>query len=719
MKKINLVIGIHNHQPVGNFDFVFEDAYQKAYLPFLSVHERFPDIKLAQHYTGILFQWIKENHPEFLPRLKKMVTTGCIEMMTGGFYEPILVTIPDQDKIGQIEKLTAFVKQETGYEATGAWVAERVWEPTLPEPLAAAGVQYTVIDDAHFKYAGLQEDQLYGYYMTENNGHMLRIFPISEKLRYTMPFMPPEATIDYLASIATEDGQRLLVFADDGEKFGVWPKTYEQCYERGWVENFFRLLSENRDWINVMTFSEALQLLPPLGRTYLPTASYREMMEWALPSQSIVKYEEFEHWLKDNRMAEENKVFVRGGFWRNFLAKYPESNNLHKRMLRASERFSRLSSKKGRELSKIQDHVYASQCNCPYWHGVFGGLYLPNLRYPIYNNIIRADAAMDKLEHSDEENKQGWTAGEITDFDKDGYNEIVLESDRFSLFFSPRNGGALFELDLKEKALNILDTMTRREEAYHRKLREALSPDHTAVKSEVASIHDLVLMKEENLDRHLNYDWYRRSSLIDHFLRPDTTLESFYKAKYGEQGDFVNQPYQAKISKKGKAVTLTLERDGHVWVGSDWVPVQVCKKISLQPKADSIDIHYRLTNKHTQPATLWFGAESAFALMAGDAPDRYYSCPGTPLADARLASIGELSDIQELMLIDEWLGLMTRLVVEQPATFWRFPIETVSLSEAGFERVYQCSVVMPHWSLELQPGESRDLKLQYMFESLA
>jgi len=715
---MNLAIGIHNHQPVGNFDFVFEEAYQKAYLPFLSVLERFPEIKLTQHYTGILLQWIKENHPEFLPRLKKLVSRGQVEMMTGGFYEPILAAISDEDKIGQIKKLSQYVKKETGYEPTGAWVAERVWEPDFPEPLAQAGVQYTVIDDAHFKYAGLEDSQLTSYFLSENNGQMIRIFPISEKLRYTIPFMPPEATIDYLAGIADEEGKRLATFADDGEKFGVWPKTYEQCYERGWVENFFRLLLENRDWIHLHTFTQALDL-PAAGRVYLPTASYREMMEWALPAVSLKKYEDFELWLKNQSMAEENKVFIRGGFWRNFLAKYPESNHMHKRMLRGVARLKQIKTTKVKEWNKAQDHVYAAQCNCPYWHGVFGGLYLPNLRFPIYRHLIQADSVMDRLEHSPAELRQGWVRTESVDFDKDGSAELMVDSDRLSLCFNPAQGGALTELDLKDHAINLLDTMTRREEAYHRKLRQAAHAQGEPSEGEVASIHDLVLMKEEHLEQHLHYDWYRRASLIDHFLRADGTLEDFYQARYGEQGDFVNQPYQARVIKKAGSTKIELQREGHVWVNAEWAAIRLSKTIGVRPKGYGLEVEYRITNLHSTAVSLWFGTESAFALMAGDAADRYYFSPGVEIQDAKLASIGTLTDIQEVGLCDEWLGLTIRLSTEKPTTFWRFPIETVSLSEAGFERVYQCSVVMPHWKISLSPGEIWQTRLQMNFAKRA
>lgn len=715
MKKINLILGIHNHQPVGNFDFVFEEAFNKAYDPFMAVHEKFDSIKLAQHYTGILFDWIDRHHPEFVRRLRKQVRAGKIEMMTGGFYEPILTAIPDEDKIGQIKKLTAYVKEKTGYDAVGAWLAERVWEPTLPQAIAEAGVQYSVIDDAHFRYAGLKGDELYGYYITEHNGAPLKIFPISEKLRYSIPFRPVEETFDYLRSVATEEGDRMLVFADDGEKFGVWPGTYEQCYENGWLESFFDLLEQNLDWINLITFEEALQMLKPLGRIYLPTASYREMMEWALPARTIPQYEAFEKWLASNEEMAENKVFVRGGFWRNFLAKYPESNNLHKRMLYTAGKLAAARSSKSAAMDEAQDHLYAAQCNCPYWHGVFGGLYLPHLRNAIYANLIQADRILDKVTASREEQKNGWAKVNTTDFDVDGEQEIVVETDKMNVMIAPAYGGAVFELDYKLKNLNLIDTMARRREGYHSKLIEAgQDADHDGV----ASIHDLVIAKEKGLEKYLNYDWHRRLSSLDHFLHPETTLDGFARADYGEQGDFVNQPYKARVAKRKGGVSVTLERDGHVWIGPRFAPVAVRKTVLLNAGSDEITFKYVIQNQDNETATLWFAPEFVFSLLAGNAPDRYYTISGIKPQEPWLASTGTAENTKNIALTDEWMGIRISLNMNLKSNLWRFPIETISMSEGGFERVYQCSVVAPNWKIRLEPGEEFRVNIMQNIEIL-
>jgi 4-alpha-glucanotransferase len=535
MKRVNLIIGIHNHQPIGNFDFVFEDAYRQGYWPFLEVLQNFPAIKIGLHFTGILLDWLKDNRPELIGLVKKMVQRGQIEMMTGGYYEPILSIIPEEDRIGQIRKLTAEVKKLFAYEARGMWLAERVWEPTMPTSLSKSGVHYTVIDDTHFKYAGLTDNQLTGYYITEDLGNSIVLFPISKRLRYTIPFEEPQNTIEHLATMASEDGRNIIVFADDGEKFGVWPNTYRHVYQDKWLERFFSLLEQNRDWINIIHFSDALRMFKPLGKIYLPTASYSEMMHWSLFPSTFQAYEDFEEYLKSKDMYQDVHVFVRGGFWRNFLAKYTEVNDMHKKMLRVSNKIWKLSARgklKATAIRPALEKLWAGQCNCPYWHGVFGGLYLSHLRDAIYSNLIQAEVLADRLA------RVKTPRMEFTDLDVDGFEEAIIETRYYNAYFSPINGGMMYELDYKPVAKNILDTMTRREEGYHKKLSTAVAPGGDVQKT--ASIHDLIVAKEPDLASKLHYDFYERKSFIDHFLEETTTLPSFAAARYIETGDFYN-----------------------------------------------------------------------------------------------------------------------------------------------------------------------------------
>jgi alpha-amylase/alpha-mannosidase (GH57 family) len=294
VKSINVVFAVHNHQPIGNFDSVFEEVYQHSYKPFLEVLGRHRGVKCTQHWTGPLLEWIAAKHPELIEKMRHMVKRGQLELLTGSYYEAILAIIPEDDRIGQIRKLTEYIHRLFDYEPRGMWLAERVWEQQLVSSIARAGVEFVVVDDTHFRHAGLQDDELLGYYVTEEQGATLKVIPIDKTLRYTIPFRELAETTHYLQQVSSEHADRVVLHADDGEKFGAWPRTYENVYEKGWLDSYCRLMVENAGWIRTRHLSEIVDTVAPRGRVYLPTASYSEMLKWALPPTSFVQLERFE-----------------------------------------------------------------------------------------------------------------------------------------------------------------------------------------------------------------------------------------------------------------------------------------------------------------------------------------------------------------------------------------------------------------------------------------
>lgn len=730
MPKVQFIFAIHNHQPVGNFDFVAEEAYQKAYLPFLNALERHRKIKITLHYTGILYRFFEQRHPEFIDMLKALVAGGRAEILSGGFYEPLLAVLPDEDKVGQVRTLSDFIHRTLGYDPQGMWLAERVWEPHLPGSIAAAGISHVVVDDFHFKMAGLRDDELDGYYLTEEQAGLVRIFPGSEKLRYLIPFHRPEETIELLSGLRSASRNRLATMADDGEKFGIWPGTYHSVYEEGWLERFFTLLEQNEDWLETTTFSEYIGKEPPRGRIYLPTASYMEMSEWALPTRAMKEYSEIVNTLKGSPDFARIRPFIKGGFWRNFLAKYPESNFMHKRMMMVSgkvhdalTRGVQEGEKKRADTSQMVDHLYQSQCNDAYWHGVFGGLYLPHLRSAVYEHLIKAEHLADgilknkgqgaRVKGRGEKTKEktstqpSWIEIEIGDFDMDGSEELMINSELLNLFIDPADGGRLAELDWKPRSFNLTNTLTRRREYYHDKIARC-GKDTCGAKT----IHERVAVKEEGLQYHLQYDWYNRGSLLDHFLGSGVDLSSFMKSEYYEAGDFVLGAYGMKSEKQGGIATVSLEREGTV----EGLGVRVRKELVARAGEGGFTVRYQIANISNEELNTTHGSEFNFSLLAGNAPDRYYDMPGHTLDRRHLASTGETNNVSVVSIVDEWLRLRLTLSFSQPAVLWRAPIETVSQSEAGFERVYQSSLVMPLWRLSLGAGKLWDVEIQVKIE---
>ena len=488
---VRLCLVLHNHQPIGNFDGVIEQAYRDSYLPFLDVFEPYSELKIALHTSGPLMLWLDEHHPEYVDRVKSLVAAGRIEIVGGPFYEPILTMLPSRDRIGQIVKYRNWLTNRFGTDVVGMWMPERVWESQLTRDLVPSGMQYTILDDFHFRAAGWKSEQLTNYFLTEDDGHVLRVFPGSERLRYLMPFAAADDTIQYCRQIAQAAPGSVLLFGDDGEKFGTWPDTHAHCYERGWLRSFFDALAANREWLITSTPSEVINETPEAGRIYLPDCSYREMTEWSLPVAQQAVYDEVVHQLHEAPNWPEISQFIRGGFWRNFRVKYNEANEMYCRMLEVSRRLesARRAAADPALLPQAEDHLYRSQCNCPYWHGAFGGIYLPHLRNATYRELIAADSLIESATGRD----GAWVEATTEDYDKDLKPEIRLANDRFVAYVAPARGGMMYELDVRAIQHNLLATMQRQPEVYHRKVKAGSSANADAA----ASIHDRVVYKQE------------------------------------------------------------------------------------------------------------------------------------------------------------------------------------------------------------------------------
>ncbi|HTQ38561.1 MAG TPA: alpha-amylase/4-alpha-glucanotransferase domain-containing protein [Pirellulales bacterium] len=702
---IRLLFVLHDHQPVGNFEGVFEQAYQDSYRPFLDVIEPYANFKLALHTSGPLMEWLDAHHPEYVDRLAALAAAGRLEIIGGAYFEPILPMIPSRDRIGQIRAYREFLQRRFGTPIRGAWIAERVWEQSLTADLAAAGVEYIILDDSHFKSAGLTEDQLWGYYLTEDDGRLLRVFSGSERLRYTIPFAAPNDSIDYLRGIAERQPGAVAVFADDGEKFGCWPDTKKPVYQDGWLRQFFDLAQANADWLHWTTPSETIDHVLPLGKVYIPEGSYREMTEWVLPPEQLLAYEAARAELKQHPQWNGISRFVHGGTWRNFLVKYPEINEMYSRMMMVSRRLhdalenaasvvppphvslnGRSALSRDELLHDARTEMYRAQCNCAYWHGAFGGVYLPHLRHAIYQHLIAAENLLDRAagQHA------SWVEAVSDDLNFDDRPEVELSNDRCLALLSPSRGGQLYELDVRAICHNLLATLSRRPEAYHR--RVLAGPG--AAGGSVIDANTPVKFKQQGLERHLQYDSYLRKSLLDHFYDDEISPEALEHNEAQERGDFLQGPYEARLRRNPDRVQVQLSRAGNAW----GIPLKITKGLTLHAGSSTLEIAYVLEGLPAD-RTFHFSVEFNFAGMPAGADDRYFH-NGDHQRLGQLGSRLSLSDAATLNLVDEWLGLDVGLAFNRPTNLWTYPIETVSQSEGGFELVHQAVCLQPHWHIQ-------------------
>ncbi len=557
---IRFAFGLHLHQPVGNFGHVFASHLDDVYRPLLTALRDGQVLPATLHVSGPLLDWLETHGAAWLDDLGRLVSDGKVELLLSGYDEPILAMLPRADRLEQVARMREALKKRFGISATGLWLTERVWEPDLAADLADAGVEYAIVDDRHFLVAGFDRDQLHRPWLTEAGGRRLSLFAIDERLRYLVPFRPPGELAEYLRELRAA-GQPLAVLADDGEKFGGWPGTREWVYDKGWMADFQRTLRGmiNAGELELVTFAQALATVPADGPAYLPSASYREMEGWALPPARASALAAMEAELGETRLAGPDGTLVRGTHWRHFLARYPESNRLHKKMLTLTA----LCRERG-DPPAARRAIGRAQCNDAYWHGVFGGLYLPFLRGALWSELASAEAILRRGQELEPERR---------DVDCDGRVEIVVHDAGASVVVSPDRGGVIEELIHFATGVNIAAVLTRRREAYHLKaMTAAVSHDESgnvSASGGAPSIHDLE--SSLALDALPPVDDRGRALGVDRVVAAGATVDHFIA---GEVEDLAHWG--------GAATNVQIEEaDGLVHVAMTW-PDRT-KRVSVGP----------------------------------------------------------------------------------------------------------------------------------------
>lgn len=412
MKQIRLLLVVHNHQPIGASHQRLEDTFWQCYQPFLDCFEEFESLRLSLHFSGGLLEWLGLHQLDYLAKLNHLVAAGRIEIVGGGFYDPILAWLAERDAVGQIRMTQAWVEERLGARPTGVWLAEQVWEPSLPRVLARAASTYTLVSARAFELGGYRRDPLLGYYITDAQGDSVAVFPIDERLSALLGDRSVARTMAQVGALAADpDGPaRAVTCAVDGEGVDV-----------DWFRELFHALSE-QDVVELHPVGEFLDAAPSSGRVYLPSAS-------------------------------RSKVF-----FSKFLVENPEANWMLQRAHRVSALLSRaMGGDKAVEMAgeNPPDMLRSLWRATGYDAYVPPGMFSAELRHANYANLLRAEQAVEQRQRSRGDHLEHcWL-----DLDKDGHDEVEVTGQFITAYIKPASGGCLAELDYKTAHFNALNTL--------------------------------------------------------------------------------------------------------------------------------------------------------------------------------------------------------------------------------------------------------------------
>ena len=157
--------------------------------------------------------------------------------------------------------------------------------------------------------------------------------------------------------------------------------------------------------------------------------------------------------------------------------------------------------------------------------------------------------------------------------------------------------------------------------------------------------------------------------------------------------------HEVKTSPREVALLCSLQRP-------DGLPMALQKSIVAMADDPAVTVTYRLRWEGEEPLVGQWAVQWNLTLSAGEAPGRYYRVAGRPSLGSRGRSRGARPGV-----VDEWL-----------AASWRSGGRTRrhrvgagrngSLSETGFERIYQGSALLFAWPLQLQAGQTWETSLR-------
>ena len=411
----------------------------------------------------------------------------------------------------------------------------------------------------------------------------------------------------------------------------------------------------------------------PSGRVVLPNASYEEMMEWAMPARTGVRLKSLKKDLEQRGILAGVQPYLHGGIFENFLVKYPDVARLYGRMLLVSRLVKDGDTVSG-GCGEALEGLIRAQGNDVYWHGLFGGIYLSNLRHEAYANLLHAEDALVR------KGRIPLPSVHVEDFDNDGYEELFILQEGYSLWIAPGLGGSVTEIDDRKHFFHLTNTMTRQFETYHARVSE--QEDHNHPATVIPSIHDLPSNLTDLAD--IRYDPRPRRGFMDGIVPADISGDDL------DQGQRITRDMSGSIFRIVSRTEDIVRLETNLRLGEQDGVLE--KDYHLSPGAFSVE--YRISGdvnpKYQENGgdLLWM-TEIPLTLLAGEEHGRTLFIPDQPDSHLSWMEPGDIKDVLVFQGHDDWSKTAFSVSSSLPVRLVFRPIHSVSLSEKGVEKVYQ------------------------------
>ncbi len=433
MAKIGICFGISGRFFCSSVPFYVEEQYVSVFKKTMSFLYSCEHIPCSFYFPGPLLEWMERSHEEFFMVLSEMQDRKQIEIIGGGYYDPLFPLIPPSDRVGQIELMTTALRKITGKRPRGCWITGSAWDPSFVSSCSTCGMEYVLLDKSLLQDGYNRSRIPYEPVIVEDMGKTVCVLPLDTEIFRVRDRSPRDVFSmlkDTCSSIDTS--ACVCAFLD----LSGWK---DLIAEKEWFDEFFSLVTENPDVAELTTPGKYIRSLQQIRRGVVSSGAAPCVGEW-----SISPYVRAQNVSGD--------LFFSRSSVKQFPLLYPEVLNIYSRMMYTHLLVNQIRGDKIRKNTAREELWQAQACD-GYWFTGSDGMCNPEVRQNAYSHFIQADRL----------SRGGLpSTGSVVsfDFDMDGIKEYLFQFTQMNMYVHLR-GGHVFELDIFSNCRNYADTMGR------------------------------------------------------------------------------------------------------------------------------------------------------------------------------------------------------------------------------------------------------------------
>jgi hypothetical protein len=559
----------------------------------LALNADYPNFHFNVGLPGYILECI---NPLLLSKLREMHKRGCLEWLLTGYTEPFLSFFPIPLIEENIRKGIEVFTELTGAAPAGFMPAFSNWEPSYITTLRNLGLTQTVLSSSVLP---LESRNSCGYWTAEQMGDSIALFP-SHVLHH---YSAPADIIDWLEKLISRDektngNERLVVMhylLPLESAGGIDPYR--------WLKFAVAEIDKRILLYQPLLLNEARALQPPMGLQHLPAC---------LP-------------LHDTQEQGEPNFFL------NRLHSFDQIGIIQRKMMELCDRVATI--KEQRLAERLKHRLYFLQDINRFLPMKGAGFTSLSDRLWTFGQLILVEK-----EVRGHEKPEGGRI-RISDFLRNGNKSIIMSNDSLKVYCDYKNGGHIFELDYRDRALNLCAAFNPTPHSPP----DILSPGKSF------------------------------TSFIDRIHAVETASADFIAGTVRDLGNFADGAFEYKIKKTASSVKTVLSRQGSFERGDKPLPLNMEKVFGLEKDSGILSFVYQLGNHSLTSMGFTFAIELAFSLPGAVDRQARLICGKTSHANIGWESV-LLEQTTKWSLADLSAGIRLQFVTQKPLDVFCLPI---------------------------------------------